>query len=258
MCPSVRAAVSCYTYFLGWINRKASCTLRRKHQNAIREDLQYAFCSQYCSWARIIVAAIIIASCIFTRFWCKPTATQVQSKPSSDFSLIVPDSRSKCTILARLQMWNLSKSRATGWRMQLEVRVPQRVWKMFGLYVIKRYENWLRQPEAQGRRQRGGSGARPPPIWNLCPPISRLDPGCSIHPIQYFKNEAPLLVFGPSFWFLASPAATSWRRACSDVTIEVSVKGGKRFWRVPTFLAHLKGAHLPTLRKNEKWKWIRT
>jgi len=28
---------------------------------------------------------------------------------------------------------------------------------------------------------------------------------------------APLLVFGPSFWFLAPPAAKSWRRACTKV-----------------------------------------
>ena len=34
--------------------------------------------------------------------------------------------------------------------------------------------------------------------------------------IQYciLKMWSPLLTFGPSFWFLASPAAKSWRRAC--------------------------------------------
>ena len=62
----------------------------------------------------------------------------------------------------------------------------------------------------QGCRQRWGSGARPPHL-KLVPPISRLA-GCYIHPILYFKNVAPLLVFGSS-WFLAPPAATSWRRA---------------------------------------------
>jgi len=46
----------------------------------------------------------------------------------------------------------------------------------------------------------GASGAR-------CPPFSRLAPGCYIHPILYFKNVPP------SFWFLAPPAAKSWRRA---------------------------------------------
>jgi len=40
----------------------------------------------------VIVAAIVIAPFIFTRFWCTPThvqcaPTHVQSKPSSDFAL---------------------------------------------------------------------------------------------------------------------------------------------------------------------------
>jgi len=35
-----------------------------------------------------------------------------------------------------------------------------------------------------------------PPIWNRFPPVSRLPPGCCIHPTLYFKN-VPLLVFGP-------------------------------------------------------------
>ena len=57
--------------------------------------------------------------------------------------------------------------------------------------------------------------------WCLVPPFEIDDPpfhvwptGCCIHPTLYFKNVAPLLVFGPSFSFLAPPAATSWRRAC--------------------------------------------
>jgi len=45
-------------------------------------------------------------------------------------------------------------------------------------------------------------GASP---FHVCPT------GCCIHPILYFKNVAPLLVFD-SFWFLAPSAAKSWRR----------------------------------------------
>jgi len=43
----------------------------------------------------VIVAVIVIAFSIFTRFWCTPT--HVQSKSSSDF-----DSRSRSTKLARM------------------------------------------------------------------------------------------------------------------------------------------------------------
>jgi len=37
----------------------------------------------------------------------------------------------------------------------------------------------------------------------MCPPFHVWPPGGCIYPIQYLKNVAPLLVFGPSFWFLA-------------------------------------------------------
>jgi len=53
----------------------------------------------------------------------------------------------------------------------------------------------------QGRRQRGVGG------WCPAPPFHVWPIGCCIHPILYFKNVPPLLVFGP-------PAATSWRRSC--------------------------------------------
>jgi len=59
----------------------------------------------------------------------------------------------------------------------------------------------------------GGPCVPEPHIWNRCLPISRLVPGCYIHPMLYFENVAPLLVFGPSFWFLPPPAGKSWRRA---------------------------------------------
>jgi len=52
----------------------------------------------------------------------------------------------------------------------------------------------------QGRRQQGGSGARPP-IWNWCPPFHVWPPVATY--IQYciLKMWPPLLAFGPS-WFL--------------------------------------------------------
>ena len=55
----------------------------------------------------------------------------------------------------------------------------------------------------QGRRQRGCSGAGSP-IWNRCPPHFTFGPPAAAY-IQYciFKMWPPLLVFGPSFWFLA-------------------------------------------------------
>jgi len=49
------------------------------------QDLQYDFCSQYCSWARGHCGRHYDCVFIFTRFWCTPTL--VQSKPSSDFAL---------------------------------------------------------------------------------------------------------------------------------------------------------------------------
>ena len=57
----------------------------------------------------------------------------------------------------------------------------------------------------------GASGARPHHLKSV-PPFHVWPPGCCIHPIQYFKNVPPLLVSGPSY-FLAPPAAKSWRRA---------------------------------------------
>ena len=58
----------------------------------------------------------------------------------------------------------------------------------------------------QDRRQREGQ-------WCPAPPFHVWPTGCCIYPILYFKSVAPLLVFGPSFWFLAPPAAKFWRRA---------------------------------------------
>jgi len=57
----------------------------------------------------------------------------------------------------------------------------------------------------QGRRQRGGQWC-PPPLFEIGAPSFHVwPPSCYIHPILYFKNVPPLLVFGPSFWFLAPP-----------------------------------------------------
>jgi len=65
-----------------------------------------------------------------------------------------------------------------------------------------------------------GSVVPGPPIWNLCLPISRLTPWL-LHTSNrvFLKCSPPLLVFGPSFWFLASPAAIAWRTACLRVWI---------------------------------------
>ena len=47
------------------------------------------------------------------------------------------------------------------------------------------------------------SGARPPQFEIGASPFHVWPPGCCIHPTLYFLNVAPLLAFGPSFWFLA-------------------------------------------------------
>jgi len=49
------------------------------------------------------------------------------------------------------------------------------------------------------------------------PPISRLDPQLLHISNTVFQKCGPLSGFWPSFWFLAPPAAKSWRRACRDV-----------------------------------------
>jgi len=67
----------------------------------------------------------------------------------------------------------------------------------------------------------GASGARPP-FEIGAPPFHVWPPSCCIHPILYFKNVPPLLVFGPS-WFLAPPAAKPWRRACRQCSCNLHV-----------------------------------
>ena len=68
----------------------------------------------------------------------------------------------------------------------------------------------------QGRRQRGGQlQLCPDPPLKSVPPLHFWPPDCCIHLIQYLKNVAPLLVFGPSFWLSEPPAAKSWRRPCT-------------------------------------------
>ena len=65
---------------------------------------------------------------------------------------------------------------------------------------------------SSGPSPAGGPVVHGPPIWNRWPPFHVWSPGCYIHPMLYFENVAPLLVFG-------SPHAKSWRRAwlsCSD------------------------------------------
>jgi len=55
---------------------------------------------------------------------------------------------------------------------------------------------YMRLGSKQGRRQRGGSGARPL-VWNRCLPFHGWPTGCCIHPILYFKNVAPPSGFWP-------------------------------------------------------------
>jgi len=52
----------------------------------------------------------------------------------------------------------------------------------------------------------GGQSPLAPPFEIGAPPFYVWPLGCCIHPIMYLKNVPP-------FWFLAPPAAKSWRRA---------------------------------------------
>jgi len=113
-------------------------------------DLQYAFCSQYCSRARIHRGHLYdcVSYSLFARFWC--TLTHVQSKPSGNSAL-------KHQIL-KYALYKISAyiRRAFCCRPILERLIDvcswktqtlssQHVWKMFGLYVIERYEMQLWQ-----------------------------------------------------------------------------------------------------------------
>ena len=57
-------------------------------------------------------------------------------------------------------------------------------------------------PTNAGPSPAGGQWRPAPPFEIGAPPFHVWLPGCCIHPILYFKIVAPLLVFGPSFWFL--------------------------------------------------------
>jgi len=59
-----------------------------------------------------------------------------------------------------------------------------------------------KKPSVQSRSQREGQWC-PASLFEICvPPFDVWPHGCCIHLIQSFQNVAPLLVFGPSFWFL--------------------------------------------------------
>jgi len=66
---------------------------------------------------------------------------------------------------------------------------------------------WNNTPYDQGRRQRGGAVVPGLPIWHRCP-ISCL------FPLLLHTSNTVFLKCGTPFWFLAPPAAKSWRRAC--------------------------------------------
>ena len=71
----------------------------------------------------------------------------------------------------------------------------QAVWRS---YV--KISNFLR-----GQMSKGASGARSPNLKSL-PPISRLAPGCYIHPIGYCNFKLwPPSGFWPLFLFFATP-----------------------------------------------------
>jgi len=64
-------------------------------------------------------------------------------------------------------------------------------------------------------RSPAGRPVVPGPPFEICAPHFTFGPLVAAY-IQYniFKMWPPLLVFGPSFWFLAPFAAIFWRRAC--------------------------------------------
>jgi len=70
----------------------------------------------------------------------------------------------------------------------------------------------------QGHRQRGGQWCPDPP-FKFGAPHFMFGPPVAAY-IQYcILKCGPPLVFGPSFWFLAPPAAISWQRAWGDANL---------------------------------------
>jgi len=69
----------------------------------------------------------------------------------------------------------------------------------------------------------GASGARPPHMKSVLPHFT-FGPLIAAY-IQYsiLKMWPTLLVFGPSFWFLATPAAKLWRQACTACALTAFV-----------------------------------
>ena len=79
------------------------------------------------------------------------------------------------------------------------------VWSCFKMAIF-----WVHSH--QGGRQRGGPVVPGPP-FEICAPHFTFDPWLLHTSNTVFQKCGPLLGFGPSLWFLASPAAKSWRRA---------------------------------------------
>ena len=70
----------------------------------------------------------------------------------------------------------------------------------------------------------GGQWCPAPPFEIGALPFHIWIPGCYIHPILYFKMWHP-------FWFLAPPAAKSWRRACLSHSMTISpLTRGIQMW----------------------------
>ena len=105
------------------------------------QDLQCAFCSQDCSWAKSHRGRNY--DCVFFYLHtCWYIPTHVQSKPSSDFALRqrLPKLVYKtCAHIRRGSYPNLER-RVDVCVDNVKSRGLKCVWKMFGFYAIKRYE----------------------------------------------------------------------------------------------------------------------
>jgi len=127
---------------------KLSCKSAFENLDAKVRNLQYDFCKQYCSWARSCRGRFYGCTCyIYTLpCTCSVNHAHVQSKSSSEFALRRRLPKVDLQNLRAYKTWIFSNSWATYATDcdNVKARVPQRAWKMFGFYVIKRHEMWLR------------------------------------------------------------------------------------------------------------------
>ena len=113
----------------------------------------------------------------------------------------------------------------------------------------------------------GGSDVRLPHLKSV-PPHFTFGPLVAAY-TQYsiLKMWPPLLVFGPSFWFLALLAAKSWRRACPtqlvhdsrDAKSELGVNGRRKRTRAPHIVLSGPVWKLYVIATSQNWRqdlWI--